>query len=211
MVWGERYINCQRGPRATNPATLIFTEDIRNDASSRGDVTKLLNFNPERKLEFDLDRHLQFSPSRELGFNVDRELSFDLNRDLGFGKRGVVFRGYVCSSCGALVNPLATQCDECGAVFEVKKPKKRKKAKKKPRSRRKFCRYCGSPISSSDSYCSHCGLRLSGGSEMEFRITVEGAPEESHYDVLKLPKKSQEKALTDWRDTGKKFEDFLEE
>lgn len=171
---------------------------------------KLLNFNPNRKLGFDLDRGLQFNQDRDLSFNVDRNLSFDLNRDLGFGKRGVVFRGYICSSCGGLVGPSARECPECGAVFESEeseKPKKAQKPPERPKQRLRFCHYCGYPISRSDSYCSHCGLRLSMGQPSE-----EPEAEEPEVDVLRLPdkKKGEKKTVTDWRDTGRAFEDFLE-
>src|SRR5213592_5060200 len=65
-------------------------------------MADLLNFNPNRKLEFDAGRDLEFQP----------------NRDLGFGRRGVVFRGYVCPICGSLVTEDAKRCTECGAVFD---------------------------------------------------------------------------------------------
>ncbi len=145
-------------------------------------------------------------------FNLDRELGFDLNRDLGFGKRGVIFRGYVCSSCGALVNPMATECDECDAVFETE-PKKTatKKPKKRARLKRRFCHYCGYPITGSDTYCSHCGLRLHGGSGGMDSTEGEEASEEHEYETLKLPKKeARKKTLTDWKETRKRLEDFLE-
>ena len=77
-----------------------------------------LNFEPNRKLEFDPGRPLESSPGRPLEFQPSRELDFQPNRDLGFGRRGAVFRGYICPNCGALVSPDATRCNECGAGFE---------------------------------------------------------------------------------------------
>ncbi len=81
-------------------------------------VGELLNFNPDRKLTFDSGRPLEFDPRRRLEFDPGRGLEFSQNRDLGFGRRGVVFRGYVCPICGSLVTETATRCTECGAVFE---------------------------------------------------------------------------------------------
>src|SRR5688572_9591682 len=78
----------------------------------------LLNFKPYRALEFGADRPLQFDPWRSLAFDPRRELGFAPNRDLGFGHRGVVFRGFVCPICGALVTEDAKRCIECGAVFD---------------------------------------------------------------------------------------------
>jgi hypothetical protein len=178
----------------------------------RGDDTKLLNFDLDRNLLFDYDRDLHFDHDRDLHFNLDRDLGFDLNRDLGFGKRGIIFRGYVCSSCGALVNPMATECDECDAVFETEPKKKAtKKPKKRAKVRRRFCHYCGYPITGSDTYCSHCGLRLPDGSGGMDRTEGQGASEDYEYESLKLPKKeAQKKITTDWKETGKRLEDFLE-
>ncbi|HEY4705803.1 MAG TPA: hypothetical protein VII27_08745 [Thermoplasmata archaeon] len=81
-------------------------------------MANLLNFNSSRTLEFSASHPLLFDPNRDLIFNSDRELNFNPNRDIGFGKRGVLFRGYVCANCGAIVSVDATSCDECGAVFE---------------------------------------------------------------------------------------------
>jgi predicted amidophosphoribosyltransferase len=107
---------------------------------------------------------------------------------------------------------MATECDECDAVFEAPKPKKsrKKRRKKKATKTRKFCHYCGYPVTGSDSYCSHCGLRLSAGSGRRYRKLE--ASEEPGYDKLTLPeKKGQKRTVADWRATGKEFEDFLEE
>jgi hypothetical protein len=177
----------------------------------RGDYTKLLNFNPDRNLHFNSDRNLYFDLNRELTFDLDRSLSFDPDRDLGIGKRGIVFRGYVCSSCGALVNPMATECDECDAVFEKAPKRKAKKPKKSARVKRRFCHYCGYPTTGSDAYCSHCGMRLPDSPGRVDRTEGEEASGEQPYDALKLPKKeARKKTLTDWKDTGKRLEDFLE-
>jgi len=81
------------------------------------DGTKLLEFDVNRELKFDLNRTLGFSPSRRLLFNVNRELNFDSRRDLGFGKRGVIFRGFICPRCGAMVAKGAKRCDECRVLF----------------------------------------------------------------------------------------------
>ena len=84
-------------------------------------MANLLNFNSSRDLGFSHVRELQFDLNRALVFDANRELTFHPNRDLGFGKRGVLFRGYVCENCGAIVAVDATSCDECGAVFEAPK------------------------------------------------------------------------------------------
>lgn len=81
-------------------------------------MTNLLNFNSSRTLEFSSSRALLFDPNRDLMFDSDRNLNFDPNRGLGIRRRGVLFRGYVCANCGAIVSVDATSCDECGAVFE---------------------------------------------------------------------------------------------
>ena len=84
-------------------------------------MANLLNFNSSRDLGFSHLRELQFDLNRALVFDANRELTFHPNRDLGFGKRGVLFRGYVCENCGAIVSVDATSCDECGAVFAAPK------------------------------------------------------------------------------------------
>ncbi len=81
-------------------------------------MANLLNFNSTRDLGFSHARELQFDLNRELVFDANRDLTFDPNRDLGFGRRGVLFRGYVCPTCGALVSAGATSCSECGARFD---------------------------------------------------------------------------------------------
>ena len=83
-------------------------------------MPEVLEFNPNRDLGFDSKRNLEFDPNRELGFDPGRDLGFAIGRDLGFGKRGPVFRGYVCPICGAQVTPDQPSCTECGAVFDQK-------------------------------------------------------------------------------------------
>ena len=87
----------------------------------KGDVTNLLNFNSNREIGFSHVRELGFDLNRKLDFDGERELTFDPKRDLGFGKRGVLFRGYVCPNCAAIVSPDATSCGECGAEFQEPK------------------------------------------------------------------------------------------
>src|SRR3972149_6464172 len=61
----------------------------------------LLEFKPNRDLSFHPNRDLGFNPRRDLGFDSGRDLTVQPGRDLGFGKRGPVFRGYVCPVCNA--------------------------------------------------------------------------------------------------------------
>ncbi len=93
--------------------------------------SKLLNFNINRDLKFKVFREVKFNLDRDLFFNFDRDLSFDVNRDLGFGKRGVVFRGYVCPVCGAPVTKDALECDDCHVKFEQISTRKEKRSQKK--------------------------------------------------------------------------------
>ncbi len=83
-------------------------------------MPEVLGFNPNRDLGFDPHRDRGFDPDRELGFDPGRERGFLTDRDLGFGKRGPVFRGYVCPICGAQVTADQPSCTECGAVFDRK-------------------------------------------------------------------------------------------
>ncbi len=166
---------------------------------------ELLNFNPNRPLEFEPNRPLEFNPGRALEFNPARELDFQPNRDLGFGRRGVVFRGYVCPICGALVTEDARKCDECGAVFEggdrasapVRPPEARGRkpavapspaAPSKATTTRapgpaNFCAYCGAKLRPADEFCWNCGSRSVGGGE-----------------VTKLPSRKQAQAIRDLRE-----------
>ena len=83
-------------------------------------MPEVLEFNPNRDLGFDAKRDLGFDPGRKLGFDAGRDRGFLPDRDLGFGKRGPVFRGYVCPICGAQVTADQPSCTECGAVFDQK-------------------------------------------------------------------------------------------
>ncbi len=163
-----------------------------------------LNFDPNRKLEFEPGRPLTFDSSRPLDFLFSRELEFQPNRDLGFGQRGVVFRGYICPICGALVAPDATNCNECGTVFEgpptppppkppAAPPGRRPPAVKTPAAAPKrpappakpgilYCAYCGVQLHTGDTFCWNCGAQAKGVAE-----------------VVKLPKKRTEPATREWR------------
>jgi len=81
-------------------------------------MANLLNFNSNREIEFSSQRELLFDLYRKLAFDANRDLIFNPSRDLGFGKRGVLFRGYACANCGAIVSADSKSCDECGAVFD---------------------------------------------------------------------------------------------
>jgi hypothetical protein len=83
-------------------------------------MPEVLEFNPNRDLSFDPERNLQFEPKRDLAFDPGRKVGFEPGRDLGFGKRGPVFRGFVCPICGAQVSADQPSCTECGAVFDPK-------------------------------------------------------------------------------------------
>lgn len=95
------------------------------------DSSKLLSFNINRDLKFKIFRGVGFNLNRDLEFNSDRDLSFDSGRDLGFGKRGVIFRGYVCPVCGAPVAKDAAECDECDVQFQRTVTRKEKRSQKK--------------------------------------------------------------------------------
>jgi DNA-directed RNA polymerase subunit RPC12/RpoP len=165
-------------------------------------VTGLLNFNPHRKLEFDPGRPLQFDMRRTLEFDPGRDLLFNENRDLGFGRRGVVFRGYVCPICGSLVTETATRCTECGAVFEgpprasqppsptthegrAPEPGKAKPSTpsgKAGKADRISCAYCGTALKRADTFCSNCGKATAGPR-----------------GVVKLPPQKKQNMTRDWR------------
>ena len=95
------------------------------------DSSKLLSFNINRDLKFKAFRGVGFNLNRNLSFDSDRDLTFDSSRDLGFGKRGVIFRGYVCPVCGAPVAKDASKCDECDVQFERTVTRKEKRSQKK--------------------------------------------------------------------------------
>ncbi len=78
----------------------------------------VLEFNPNRDLAFNPNRDRLFDPERNLLFDPQRSLDFDPGRDLPFGKRGVVFRGFICPICGASVTEDQPTCTDCGAVFD---------------------------------------------------------------------------------------------
>ena len=164
-----------------------------------------LNFDPNRKLEFEVGRPLEFEPGRALEFQPTRELEFQPNRDLGFGHRGVVFRGYICPICGALVAPDSTSCNECGAVFEgPPTPPPPPKPAEPPAGRRRgtprpgapapstpaappkpsvaFCPYCGVKLHAGDAFCWNCGARMGSGTE-----------------AVKLPPRKTEPVTREWR------------
>jgi len=150
-------------------------------------VGDLLNFNPNRNLEFDSGRKLEF--------NSGRGLEFNLNRDLGFGHRGVVFRGYVCPICGALVSEDTPKCSECGTVFEGEprasppaSPPASNKAKTPtastppPRATANFCAYCGVKLRPGDRVCWKCGSQV-----------------RSLTEAVKLPPRRSEPATRPWQ------------
>lgn len=120
------------GLRGTSHITLISHARInicRKEEDGMKDSATLLNFNVNRELTFPVCRKVDFQDARGLSFDHNRELGFSQNRDLGFGKRGVVFRGYVCPVCKAPVARDAPQCDECGTAFKQQpQPKQQKKA-----------------------------------------------------------------------------------
>lgn len=148
-------------------------------------MTGLLNFNPDRKLKFDPRRPLEFDIRRPLEFDSGRDLLFNQNRDLGFGRRGIVFRGYVCPICGSLVTETATKCTECGAVFEgtprasqppsptspeVRAPERGKAKPAAPsgqagKADRVYCANCGTALKRVDAFCSNCGAATAGQRE----------------------------------------------
>jgi len=154
-------------------------------------VGDLLSFKPDRDLAFDSDRELGFEPNRPLLFDSGRSLNFLPSRDLGFGRRGVVFRGYVCPICGALATEDAPKCSECGAVFEApprapgpsvptaaELPAPRAPRGPAPTSAAspgsieartsstgKFCAFCGARLTPADGFCWNCGARSVGPAE----------------------------------------------
>ncbi len=162
-------------------------------------MADLLNFNPDRKLEFVPGRPLEFDARRPLEFDSRRALEFNANRDLGFGRRGVVFRGFVCPICGALVTEDAKRCNECGTVFDdgsraaappaptvpgkaAPAPPKPPATPARPPATSTYCAYCGAKLRRADTFCWNCGARTSGGS-----------------GVVKLPSQKVESVTRDWR------------
>ena len=166
-------------------------------------MAELLNFNPNRALEFEPGRPIGFDPQRPLEFDLDRDLDFSPGRDLGFGRRGVVFRGYVCPICGALVTEDAKRCNECGARFDdnprtgkppagtgaappARKEEPRKAAPPGPKAvapaGETFCAFCGVKLKRADAFCWNCGARSTGSGE-----------------AVKLPAKKGPPVTREWR------------
>jgi len=162
-------------------------------------MADLLNFNPHRELEFTPGRPLEFDARRPLEFDSRRALEFNANRDLGFGRRGVVFRGFVCPICGALVTEDAKRCNECGTVFDGGSraggppaptvPGKTAPAAPKPPATparppatMTYCAYCGAKVKRTDTFCWNCGARASG-----------------HSEVVKLPAQKTPSVTREWR------------
>lgn len=173
---------------------------------------ELLNFNPSRNLEFDPWRSLEFEVGRRLSFDSSRQLEFQPNRDLGFGRRGVVFRGYVCPICGALVAEDAPQCTECGTVFDRRpraagppvpaasptptREEPRRGSRPTPPSAEgpapraepprprpeSFCAYCGAKLHPGDAFCWNCGTRSVGSTE-----------------AVRLPSQKSERVTREWK------------
>ncbi len=162
-----------------------------------------LNFDPNRKLEFEPGRPLEFDSGRPLDFQPSRELEFQPNRDLGFGHRGVVFRGYICPICGALVAPDATSCNECGAVFEgpPSPPPPTPPATPAPPPvptpgappRRPAASQPNGPAAA---YCTNCGVLLHKGDAFCWNC---GAVTKRATEVVRLPPRKTESATREWR------------
>lgn len=220
-------------------------------------MANLLNFNSSRDLGFSHLRELQFDLNRTLDFDLNRELVFNPNRDLGFGKKGVLFRGYVCQKCGAIVSMDATSCDECGATFERPKvvgvmktstamtsesargsaptttrvsepslprapggypppptprevPPPKAAAIPLPSttpptapttgSASRFCPNCGARSWQGDAFCWNCGARFTGSN-----VSAPSA------EKVQLPPKKVKKAVKDWQETGKTWQEYSEE
>jgi len=146
----------------------------------------LLGFNPNRDLGFKTDRPRTFDPARELAFKPNRDLGFHTDRDLGFGKRGPVFRGFVCPVCGAAVTEDQPRCDQCGAVFDARAPSPPTAPRAPPvrtpappppphvppppplppaapkwgRVDSQNCMYCGASLALTAAFCWNCGARV---------------------------------------------------
>jgi RNA polymerase subunit RPABC4/transcription elongation factor Spt4 len=93
---------------------------------------KFLQFDTDRKLDFDFRRPLEFSSDRERSFDPKRPLSFDSIRKLPFGRHGPVFRGVVCPKCGTLVMPIDPKCPECGNPMPARDVPKTPVAQQRP-------------------------------------------------------------------------------
>ena len=145
----------------------------------------VLEFDPNRELAFNPNRGPDFDPGRPLQFDPQRDLSFKPDHDLGFGKRGVVFRGFVCPICGLSVTEDQPSCTECGAVFDPK-PAAPKVAPPPPgppapahmppplpptrayppppkRVEGQHCVFCGARLAAGEAFCWNCGNRVYAG------------------------------------------------
>ena len=160
----------------------------------------LLNFNPYRDLDFDLRRPLEFDIRRQLEFNPGRSLEFQANRDLGFGRRGVVFRGYVCPICGSLVTEDSKRCPECGTLFESPPrasgpPAGTHLGPAKPGPATPTPAKAGLSAKAT-MYCAHCGVRLKGSDAFCWNC---GAKSTGSTDAVKLSGKMSSSVTPDWR------------
>ncbi len=148
------------------------------------DSAKLLKFNSDRGLTFDAYRSVSIDVYRSLTFDLNRHLIFDISRDLGFGKRGMIFRGFMCPVCKASVAGDALKCEECGVKFQRKAETTKKKtsnqreqditkrasAKKVPKSksqtRNKPKSTATAPKKNRDTFrCPVCGIPLYVGTQ----------------------------------------------
>ena len=149
----------------------------------------VLEFNPNRDLSFNSNRERGFDPGRPLLFDAGRDRDFHPDRDLPFGKRGVVFRGFICPICGVSVTADQPACTDCGAVFDRtpaartppppapppivahKVPAHEGAPPHRPLPIREYppapkriethnCPFCGARLATSDAFCWHCGNRL---------------------------------------------------
>src|SRR3990172_554778 len=186
---------------------------------------QLLNFNPHRGLGFDPSDGVDFDIDRDRFFDADRALTFDSDRDLGFGKRGPVFRGFVCPVCGAAATETQPSCTECGATFadspggEVSRPSRKpiKKAPKVKAERRSDRRReapaaapaaaPADPSASSAGACSRCGARVLTTDAFCWNCGARFSRAESV--PLGSPHKTQS-VTKDWQETGKDLKDYLE-
>jgi len=188
---------------------------------------QLLNFNPNRGVGFDPSDGVDFDPRRERLFDHDRDLQFNQDRDLGFGKRGPVFRGFICPACGAAVTETQTSCTECGASFllspserDLAAPSKQRRAAKrppKPKSRKPeppsdqpgVPQPRAAPAASSPAAgaCSRCGARVLTTDTFCWNCGARFGPSES---VPLGPPSTEPPATKDWQETGKDLTDYLE-
>jgi hypothetical protein len=187
---------------------------------------QLLNFNPDRGLGFDASDGVDFDPRRERLFDHDRDLQFNQDRDLGFGKRGPVFRGFICPACGAAVTETQSSCAECGASFllspsernpavpskqprAAKRPPKQKSRKSEPLSDQPAVSPPAAPAASSPAAgaCSRCGARVLTTDTFCWNCGARFGQSES---VPLGPQSKEPSATRDWRETGKDLTEYLE-